>query len=91
MEGCVKWGQFVVVILAVVGILTGLFMYVMDIHSSRPHQDAATVAQVESIRQDNKESRKNMAITRESIAGMVQKMDNIQNSLDEMKRMMHKP
>ena len=87
MENCVKWGQLVMVLLAVVGILTGLFMYQMDLHSSRPHQDAVTQNQITDLKSDLKANRENVTKTREAVASNSAKLDNIQQNLKDLKRL----
>ena len=87
MDNYVKWGQFVVVVIAVVGILTGLFMYIMEMHSERPHKDAATTHQIETIRVEAKETRESIVQTREAVAGMSAKIDNVQKGIEEVKKL----
>lgn len=87
VENCVKWSQLVTTLVAVTIALAGVFTWMFDIHASRPHKDAATIQQMEVIRLELKESREGTIRTRETIAGMNAKLDNIQQGLDEMKKM----
>ena len=86
MENCVKWSQLVTTLVAITVALAGVFTWMFNIHASRPHKDAATVQQVEVIRTELNADRESISQTRETMAGMNAKLDNIQKDLDEMKK-----
>ena len=84
---CVKWNQFATTLVAITLALAGVFTWMFDIHASRPHKDAATIQQMEVIRSELREARETTTKTREAIAGMNAKLDNVQKGIEEVKKL----
>lgn len=85
MHNCVKWSQFVVTMLAVVGIITGTFAYIMQNHQNQPHENAARQTQIDEIKEDLKAVREESTQTRVNMGTISAKLDNVEKGINEVK------
>lgn len=87
MQNCVKWSQFVITLVTILGIQAGLFTYMMDNHEKQPHEDAARKTQITEMKADIKDTSEKMADTREKVAAIDVKIDSLQKGIDEVKKL----